>query len=192
MAKTAAELMAELANDKQYQAKKTEKEKQINELKRIFEQDEKKLVFDINSNGISVKSVWDLVNTQNDYYEAVPVLIEHLKIKHHPKILAGIARSLAIPKLTDNDDLWLTLVSLYRVTPSDAQIDIPEERGAQQSIAVALEALADNTRVKDLEKIIAEQPAGDSVDWLKDKLRAINRVYSTDHLNSQPGSNDLS
>ena len=114
MAKTAAELMAELANDKQHQAKKAENERKTDELKNICERDEKDLVRDINNNGFSIKSVWDFVNSQNDYFDAIPVLINHLKIEHHPKILAGIARSLAVPQLADNDELWLILVGHYR------------------------------------------------------------------------------
>jgi len=173
MAKTAAELMAELANDKQHQAKKAENERKTDELKNICERDEKDLVRDINNNGFSIKSVWDFVNSQNDYFDAIPVLINHLKIEHHPKILAGIARSLAVPQLADNDELWLILVGHYRSISSDKQIEKPENRGAQEAIAVAIEALANSSRVDELEKLIKFQPDGDGVDWLKDKIKAL-------------------
>lgn len=173
MAKIAAELMAELANDKQHQANKAEKEKNTDDLKMICEQDEKELVRDINSCGFSVKSIWDFVNSKNDYLEAVPVLEKHLKVQHHPKILAGLARSLAISSLSGNDELWSTLADLYRVTSPDNEIDLPENRGTQQAIAVAIEELANSSRIDSLRAIIQGNPNADGIDWLKDKLKKL-------------------
>lgn len=171
MAKTAAKLMAELAQNKQHQEIKAEIEKEANELKKLCEQDEKELVCEINEMGFIITSVWDFVNSKNDYYEAVPILVKHLKIKHHPKIIAGLARSLAIPKLANNNELWETLVNLYDTIHSDSNISEPTERGAQEAVAVALETLANESRKSDLIMLANKFPNGDGIQWLVKKLQ---------------------
>jgi len=173
MGKTAAELMAELAKNKEYLAKKSARDEEVENFERICASDEKQLVSELNESGFSVKSVWDFVNSKHDYLDAVAVLLKHLQIEHHPKILAGIARSLAIPALSINEQLWQVLVELYGKTPSDSAIDKPQERGAQEAIAVALETLATSSRSKSLEEVVKNNPHGDGVQWLHDKLEEI-------------------
>ncbi|WHI48953.1 hypothetical protein [Microbulbifer sp. VAAF005] len=173
MGKTAAELMAELAKNKEYFDKKDVQDKRVQDLEDICKSDEQELVRELNRAGFTVNSVWDLINTKDDYLDAIPILLKHLKVRHHPKILAGIARSLAIPTLSEDDKLWQTLAELYKVTPSDNEIDRPEERGAQQAIAIALEALSVSQRTKSLEDVINNTPQGDGIQWLRDKLNEI-------------------
>ena len=171
MAKTAAELMAKLAKNKDYQARMAKKREQFAELERIYTLDEEPLVADLNDVGFSVGAVWDFVNSDNYYLDAVPVLLKHLKIKHHPKTISGIARSLAIKSLTGNEELWSTLIELYRKTPSNVNIEVAAERGSQESIAVALAILATESRVAELENIIKEHPNGDGMLLLKDAVK---------------------
>ena len=101
------------------------------------------------------------------YFFLTKLLIKHLQAKHHPKIIAGIARSLAISELTSNDELWNLLVELYDKTPSNSEIAIPEERGAQEAIAAALECLATPLRSQSLKQLIKENPRGDGIHWLQ-------------------------
>ncbi|AOR28248.1 hypothetical protein FORMB_12020 [Formosa sp. Hel1_33_131] len=171
MSKTAAELMAELANNKEYLDKKKRQDEKFANLEKIYTEDERKLVAELSKSGYPVRSVWDFVNSDNYYLGAVPILINHLKAKHHPKILAGLARSLAVAELSSNDELWELLLNLYDQTLSDSEISVPEERGAQESIAVALECLAISSRADGLKKLISRNPKGDGVRWLKDKLK---------------------
>ncbi len=178
MAKTAAELISELKKSEVYQAKKQAQGRQFSNLEEMYAIDQKQLVKELNQAGFPVRSVWDFVNAENDYAGAVPILIKHLKIKHHFKILAGIARSLAIAELSNNDELWNLLVDLYSKTPSNAAIKIAEERGAQEAIAVALESLAIESRVDSLKKLIDKNPEGDGIDWLQDKLKTFNQINS--------------
>lgn len=44
--------------------------------------------------GLSIRSVWDLVNMNARYPKAVPVLLRHLAIARHPVLREGIARAL--------------------------------------------------------------------------------------------------
>jgi hypothetical protein len=173
MKKTAAEIAAELAKDKVFQAAKEIRDEKFLRLKNLYAADEKELVDELTRAGFSVKSVWDFVNTKSNYLGAAPILIKHLEIKHHPKILAGIARSLAMRELSNNDKLWALLTDLYKRTDSDSKIDIPEERGAQQAIAVALESLAIKSRAESLKKLIQETPNGDGIHWLQNRLQKL-------------------
>lgn len=174
MAKTAVEFMAELASNKEYQTKKAKREVEREKLRDLYQQDQKALVKEINNCGFTFQSVWDFVNSKNDYFGAIPVLIEHLKIKHHPKILAGIAHSLAIKSLANNNELWLTLVKLYDTTLPKREISKAEDRGAQETIAVAIEQLANESRINDLKQIIEKNPNGDGIHWLKSSLDALS------------------
>ncbi|WP_444935778.1 hypothetical protein ACJJIW_16665 [Microbulbifer sp. JMSA004] len=174
MSKTAAELMAELAKNKEYQAMKKAQNERLTDLEKLYADDERELVKELNQAGFAVASVWDFVNSKNDYMGAVPILIKHLKNKHHPKILAGLARSLAVAEFSSNDELWSVLVELYNKAPSDSEIDIPEERGAQEAIAVALESLALSSRTESLKKLIEKNQSGDGIHWLRDKLKELS------------------
>ena len=173
MGKTAAELMAKLANNKKYLDKKKVQDEKISSLEKVCAEDERELVVALNKSGYPVESVWDFVNSDNDYLDAAPILISHLKIKHHPKILAGLARSLAVSELSNNGELWELLLNLYDQTLSNSEISTPEERGAQEAIAVALECLAIASRADGLKKLISRNPKGDGVHWLQGKLKEI-------------------
>lgn len=174
MGKTAAELTAELAKNKEFQAAKSARDERFADLGRNYADDEKSLVEELNQAGFFVVSVWDFVNSKNDYLKAEPILVNHLKVRHHPKILAGIARSLAVVEFSGNDELWSLLVELYEKTPSDSDIDIPENRGSQEAIAVALECLATLKRVGSLKKLVANKPSGDGIQWLREKLKELS------------------
>lgn len=173
MSKTAAELMAELAKNKEFQIRKGRKDEHFAVLENKYTNDEKMLVEELNEAGFSVSSVWDFVNSKNDYLRAEPILVNHLKVYHHPKILAGIARSLAVEEFSSNDELWCLLVDLYKKTPSDSNLAIPEERGLQTAIATALACLATQKRVGSLEKLIANRPNNDGIKWLQEKVEEL-------------------
>ena len=173
MSKTAAELMAELAEDSDYQARMKVQDEHFSRLEKIYADDEKQLIEELSGAGFSVESVWDFVNSENNYSGAESILLKHLKCEHHPKTLAGIARSLAIPEFSGNDELWDLLVNLYKETSPNSEIDVPENRGAQEAVAIALECLATKSRFGILEKLVSEAPSGDGIEYLKAKLELL-------------------
>ena len=73
----------------------------IQNLKDITKQDEAKLVLELNSLGLKVNSVYDLVNSNSNYSVAYPILVKHLDIKHHPRIKEGIVRALTVKDAKD-------------------------------------------------------------------------------------------
>ena len=61
-------------------------------------QEQRALVADLQTVGIHVKSVWDLVNWRGaPYPEAVPVLLNHLPLLYSDRLGEGIARAIACP-----------------------------------------------------------------------------------------------
>jgi hypothetical protein len=92
--KTASELMEELANDPEYQARRAKMDVERKARRELLDQDQRSLVAELAEAGICVSSVWDLVNTREPYPNAIPVLIRHLGVNHHKPTREGITRAL--------------------------------------------------------------------------------------------------
>jgi hypothetical protein len=94
---TAADLQAKLAKDPEYQAMLQEKLANVAAFGAILDADEELLLQELSAVGVPVNSVWDLVNSPGPYPEAIPVLLKHLDVDHHPRTREGIVRSLICP-----------------------------------------------------------------------------------------------
>ncbi|RVU30952.1 hypothetical protein [Neptunomonas marina] len=102
---TAAELMANLEDDPEYLARRAVKEAEIEKLSEECRVDEALLIEELNHVGVSVVSVWDLVNNaphpllerkfSGSYEIAYPILVNHLRVPHHYRIREGIIRALS-------------------------------------------------------------------------------------------------
>ncbi len=112
--KTAQELMAELANDASHQQKLKEKEQQRVLLEQELCEDERQLVAEFQSKGVLISSVWDLVNSKENYQAAIPTLVAHLEKPHHARISEGIVRALTTP--TAAGIATEPLIGLFRST----------------------------------------------------------------------------
>jgi hypothetical protein len=117
---------------------------------------ERPIIEDLRSVGVEVESVWDLVNSPNNYNQAIPVLLRHLELPYPVKIRGGIARSLGIRGATF---LWPRLLELYRKEP------IPLETpgmGAKDGLAVALSAIATTENIPDIIELLRDRRHGSS------------------------------
>jgi hypothetical protein len=161
MAKTAKEVLDELAKDPNYVAMKKRQEKERKAFERKMRFNEKPLVKALWKAGISVNSVWDLVNTNKPYPKALPVLIEHLRGEYHPKILAGIARALAVRDPFAIEHAWPVALDLYLKTEDDKNKE-PELRGFKEALAVALSALYTDERLPQVFELIRDPSHGES------------------------------
>lgn len=108
---TAGELLAQLDADPEYQARQAQTEKARRDREEALSAAEEPLVNALHSVGLSVASVWDLVNTRAKYSEALPVLIENLSKPYPVEIREGIARALAV---RESAHFWDRLVALYQ------------------------------------------------------------------------------
>lgn len=90
--------MAGLNKNPQFQ----QQEQRRNQARRQFEgelrDNEEPLLNELKSAGLSVGSVWDLVNTKKSYLEAIPILGRHLALPYDLRIREGIARALTVPE----------------------------------------------------------------------------------------------
>lgn len=108
---TAAEAIAQMESDPEYQARLAEMEIQRAELHRRCAEDERLLVRELRALGLKVGSVYDLVNNTphpvlerrfvGPYPEAYPVLLKHLAISHEQNIREGIIRALIVKDLPE-------------------------------------------------------------------------------------------
>jgi hypothetical protein len=164
--KTAAEFMAELQRDQKYQEMIYEKEKKRKELELQLSIDEKKLIDELISVGVTVSSVWDLVNTKESYPAAIPVLIKHLSKNYHYKNKEGIVRALsvreAIGKATP------VLIEEYNRTPK-------ELTSYRWAIGNSVFTTITSSDVEDVLRIVRDKSNGESRHMF---ILALNKVRS--------------
>jgi len=162
MAKTAKEILEELAKDKNYVEMKRRQEEEVRAFEERMRNNEKPLVKALLDVGVSVNSVWDLVNTREPYPNALPVLIRHLTGDYHPKILAGIARALAVRDPFAVEYAWPVVLDLYLKTKADEMIKEPERRGFKESLGVALSVLCTEEKLPQVFELIGDPSHGES------------------------------
>lgn len=75
---TAAELMEQLRRDPAYVASQAARDAEVERQDAEFAAAEAPIVDDLRRAGVDVSSVWDVVNTDEPYPEAPPIVLEHL------------------------------------------------------------------------------------------------------------------
>lgn len=159
---TAAELMAQLAQDEDYQRKtnaaEAERQVRAEQLRRA----EQPIVEDLRKAGVDVNSVWDFVNTSEPYPDALPVLLRHLEVGGYPdRVMESLGRALAVRPAAF---AWETLRRCYLTA---------EGPGEMEGLAVALAASATSEHVDGLIDLLDQESRGDTRVHL---LRAIKRI----------------
>src|SRR5688572_11055188 len=108
---TAREILDRLHADPAWVAAQAEREADRFKLKQVLQKAQEPVIEDLAKVGFLVNSVWELVNRPNDYSNAIPILIDHLKVKYPVQIKEGIARALAVP---DARPYWDILVAAFK------------------------------------------------------------------------------
>ena len=103
---TAAEHRAILSKDPAYLAMRSRKEAELAAFAATFADEEALIAGEAAAVGYKIKSVWDFVNNRphpvlkfpftGPYERAYPLLVRHLRIKHHPRVREGIVRALTV------------------------------------------------------------------------------------------------
>lgn len=143
----------DMLNDPEYQIVRKRLDEERERKSKSLTQNELPLLVDLRKAGIDIDSVWDLVQTKNDYKDAVPVLMEHITRPYYTRIQEGIARALATEEAYP---YWNTLMDMYRTTPAEPEF-LPEEldlpRGNLKiGLALALSSLA---TVRDFDDVVS-------------------------------------
>jgi hypothetical protein len=94
--KTAAELMAGLQQNPQFVARQKLREEQESKRLEELREEQRDLLADLNNLGVSASSVWDLVNSDEKYPAAVPLLVRHLSLPYNRPVKEGIIRALTV------------------------------------------------------------------------------------------------
>jgi hypothetical protein len=179
--KTAAELLAELARDKDYIQKRSEREAQRAVLEAELAQDEAPLLADLGRAGVAVSSVWDLVNTETAYPAAIPVLLEHLQRQHHLRTREGIVRALTAP-----ESRGIGFAVIYREFLAASAKETPELKWL---LGAALAEATDEPHVGQVIDLLRSREHGKGREFLLTVLRYLDerkRVPILDSLASDP------
>lgn len=152
--KTAGELMAELERNPEYVARRAEEEKARLEIERASRAEQAPLLRDLAAVGTRVETVWDLVNSPNNYSEAIPVLTEHLERPYSAGIKEGIARALSIRSA--GRAAYDAIVREYRRSPD------PSPQGVKFALANAMSVVADRSAVDELMQIARDPREGEN------------------------------
>jgi hypothetical protein len=140
-----------LRTDPDYRAQVEAAEAERSERVRVLREAERPIVADLIRAGVSVDSVWDLVNTSDPYPIALPILLEHLERGGYPeRVMESLGRALAVkPSVA----WWDRLRALYLAARSP---------GEEDGIAVALAACATKDQLDDLVSFLSVEERGES------------------------------
>lgn len=94
---TADELTCQLEADPEWVAKRDAKAARHAERARQLADDEAPVIAELAAVGVTVSSIYDFVGTQLAPDCALPILVRHLSMEHHPRIREGLIRALGIP-----------------------------------------------------------------------------------------------
>jgi hypothetical protein len=116
--RTAEEFLAELEKDPLYRARMEKRERERLLVNARLRRQEQPLLTALSRVGVTVESVWDLVNTSEAYPEAIPVLVQHLWLPYDLRIKEGIARALTVRQTRGVASA--AVVHEYLETPDDS------------------------------------------------------------------------
>lgn len=151
---TAAELVAELDADPAFQAMSAQKAASRAEMEGQVLEEQAPLRTALAEVGVTVSSVWDLVNRAEPYHAAIPVLLEHLAHPYSDRTREGIGRALAVPEAAH---AWDELLQRFRQNPD------PSDKGWKWGVGCALAAIAGETeRYEEARSILRDRSLGQS------------------------------
>ena len=177
---SAAELMAFLARDSEYQARRQRLDAEFDEREKNLAAAERPLLDALARAGVSVKSVWDLVNTAEPYPEALPVLRAHVRDGSYPdRIREGIARALAVGLSVD---YWYELKDLYLHASGS---------GARSGLAVALSAYPQSQHYKSLLEFMDMDSLGGSRVHFVEKIAELGGDEGIEFLRARRNNPDF-
>lgn len=169
--KTAAELLAELRQNREFAAREKARAEKMNEVLETSEKEQDRLLSELADIGLKIASVWDLVNKQSKYPAALPILIRHLSLPYSSGVREGIIRALTVDYA--GSEALRVLISEFLRQNDDTETSLKWVLGnaistvAQSSDAETLISLAlDRSQGKARDMIITALPR-----VVKDKSR---------------------
>ena len=160
----AADLMAELQSDPVWIAQDAARESKRQAAEQRFRTEEEPMIADLAKAGFTVGSVWDLVNTTDNYTAAIPVLLDHLKCSYHERIRNGIIRA-------------LTVKEARGIAGGDVLRELLHEKNDENrwALANALTVVGDKNQVTTIEALVDDPRFADVSERLKEALKNLKR-----------------
>jgi hypothetical protein len=131
---TSADLMAQLNADPEYVSRIKKQDEAIRAQAEELACAEAPLVDELRHAGVPISSIWDLVNSKENYPQLIPILLAHLDRPYPLKVREGIARALAVK---ESRPFWNSLVERYL-----AETDT-SSNGMKWALHLAIAASAD-------------------------------------------------
>lgn len=177
---SAGELMDQLKADPEWVARAQDRERHRIVLEAEIRREEASLVDDLARRGISVSSVWDLVNSRDRYPAAIPVLLSHLSRTYRVEIKEGIARALGVKDA--RADAWEPILRM---------LDRETEPRVRDGLFVAISGMAGPTDVPKLISLLSERALGPSRIFLVRNLMRSKRSEARAALIAMEDDPDL-
>ncbi len=132
----------------------------------------------------SVRSLSDLVNTPDNYPEAIPILYKHLRTAKHPDMVEWIARALTVKEACGPQAREI-LEKLQRLDFLESTPAVPRS-DARWALANALTVVGDAGMVDEIKALIADPRHADIQARLKDALKHCERLAKRSSERSAP------
>jgi HEAT repeat protein len=168
--RAAAQLLAELGASPEYRARQIERERLSNKQLAEWQRAEVPLVQALESTGVRVSTVWDLVNRSDRYPEAVSILLDHVARPYPERVREGIARALAV---RESSSEWPHLRALFEGEPAG---------NVKWALGCALAASADPDHLPQIVEIIKDTRHGYARVALLDAVAQIGTTEAKAYL----------
>jgi hypothetical protein len=172
---TAAELIAELEADPEYQRKRREADEKLERRAALHRAASAPVLADLAEVGYELESVWDLVNTSEPYPDALPVLADHVQRDYPSRVKEGIARALAVKPAAF---AWPVLVDQFKMTDAETAKD------AKDGLAVALDVTVTLETGDEFIDLVLDERHGSSRILMLDGLKRLGSDRAVSVLNS--------
>lgn len=147
---TAKELMASLNEDPAFVAGRARREEERQRRESDMRLAEAPLVEELRKVGITLASVWDLVNSTKDYTKGLPILLDNLQRPYPSSVLEGIARALAVPEARIG---WPVMIRLYKNE---------QDHRVKSGLAAAIAAASGDEVLEDMIELVKDSRHGSS------------------------------
>ncbi|MBW7877598.1 MAG: hypothetical protein H3C47_16600 [Candidatus Cloacimonetes bacterium] len=147
-------------------AMREEREKRIREMTELRRTLQQPILRELESVGVSVKSLWHLGSEEDPHKRSLPVLVKHVQIFYHDQINEELARALGRIKAVE---CWDFLVELFCKT------DGLVHRNFKDGLAVALSDTATKQTMDEYISLLRDKRHGDSRILMLRKLRRLRQ-----------------
>jgi hypothetical protein len=172
--------MGQLYADPQWLSRAHERERSRSKSEAEMRRAEAPIVDDLAACGVSVRSVWDLVNTRDRYPAATPVLLDHLSRPYRVEIREGIARALGVREARAS--AWGRVLEL---------LDQEPDRRVRDGLFVAIAGMAGPSDILEIINLVSQRALGPSRVFLIRNLMRSKRAEARATLISLKDDPDL-